>query len=42
MGYKTTIEHARHYIEAIWIKGRTVEDIREEPNELQSGIHDMR
>ena len=28
-GYKTTIEHARHYIDTQKIKGKTVEEIKE-------------
>ena len=28
-GYKTTIEHARHYIDTQKIKGKTIEEIKE-------------
>jgi predicted ATPase len=41
MGYKTTIEHARHYIDTMRIKGRTVEEIRRNQMEFQTGILDM-
>lgn len=41
MGYKTTIEHARHYIDTMRVKGRTVEEIRRNQMEFQSGILDM-
>ena len=34
-GYKTTIEHARHYIDTQKITGRTVEEIRENKKEFQ-------
>jgi predicted ATPase len=41
IGYKTTIEHARHYIDTMRVKGRTVEEIRKNQIEFQSGILDM-
>lgn len=41
LGYKTTIEHARHYIDTMLVKGRTVEEIRRNQYEFQSGILDM-
>jgi predicted ATPase len=41
MGYKTTIEHARHYIDTMRVKGKTVEEIRKNQIEFQSGILDM-
>lgn len=41
MGYKTTIEHARHYIDTMRVKGKTVEEIRRNQIEFQSGILDM-
>lgn len=40
-GYKTTIEHARHYLDTQLVKGRTVEDVRKNQKEFQSGILDM-
>lgn len=40
-GYKTTIEHARHYIDTQKITGRTVEEIRENKKEFQLGILNM-
>lgn len=40
-GYKTTIEHARHYIDTQKIKGRTVEEIRENKRQFQLGVLDM-
>lgn len=40
-GYKTTIEHARHYIDTQKIKGRTVEEIRENKKEFQLGVLNM-
>ncbi len=40
-GYKTTIEHARHYIDTQLINGKTVEEIRKNQAEFQLGILDM-
>ena len=40
-GYKTTIEHARHYIDTQKINGRTVEEIRENKKQFQLGVLDM-
>lgn len=40
-GYKTTIEHARHYLDTQLITGKTVEEIRRNQKEFQSGILDM-
>jgi len=40
-GYKTTIEHARHYIDTQRIKGKTVEEVRRNRAALQSGVLDM-
>jgi len=40
-GYKTTIEHARHYIDTQRITGRTVEEIRKNQIEFQTGVLDM-
>src|SRR5262245_3696045 len=40
-GYKTTVEHARHYIDTQRHSGRTVDDIRNHQNEFQLGILEM-
>jgi len=40
-GYKTTIEHARHYIDTQRITGRTVEEIRKNQIEFQTGVLNM-
>lgn len=40
-GYKTTIEHARHYIETMQIIGKTVEEIRNNHLMFQRSILDM-
>ena len=40
-GYKTTIEHARHYIDTQRINGKTVDEIRKNQKEFQTGILDM-
>ena len=40
-GYKTTIEHARHYIDTQRHNGRTVDDIRNHQREFQMGVLDM-
>ncbi|MDO8572066.1 MAG: ATP-binding protein [bacterium] len=40
-GYKTTIEHARHYIDTQKIAGKTVEEIRKNQLTFQQGILDM-
>ena len=40
-GYKTTIEHARHYLDAQRIMGKTVEEVRKHQAEFQSGILEM-
>lgn len=40
-GYKTTIEHARHYIDTQRVTGRTVEEIRKNQAKFQRGILDM-
>lgn len=40
-GYKTTIEHARHYIDTQKIKGKTIEEIKENKKAFQRGILDM-
>lgn len=40
-GYKTAIEHARHYIDTMSIGGKTVEEIRENKLEFQQGVLKM-
>ncbi len=40
-GYKTTIEHARHYIDTMRVKGQTVEELRSNKREFQLGVLDM-
>ncbi len=40
-GYKTTIEHARHYIDTQTIKGRTVDEIRDNKRAFQLGVLKM-
>ena len=40
-GYKTTIEHARHYIDTQRQKGKTVEETRRNQEEFQMRILDM-
>lgn len=40
-GYKTTIEHARHYIDTQRQKGKTVEEIRKSQEEFQLGVLEM-
>lgn len=40
-GYETTIEHARHYIDTQKIKGRTVEEIKENKKQFQLGVLNM-
>ena len=40
-GYKTTIEHARHFLDTQRIKGRTTEEIRRNQREFQSGVLEM-
>lgn len=40
-GYKTTIEHARHYIDTMRIDGETVEDMRNNKRKFQLGVLDM-
>ena len=37
-GYKTTIEHARHYIDTQRITGKSVEEIRNNQKEFQQGV----
>jgi len=40
-GFKTTIEHARHYIDTQKIMGRTVEEIRANKRQFQLGVLEM-
>jgi len=40
-GYKTTIEHARHYLDTQRISGKTIEEVRRNQKEFQLGILDM-
>lgn len=40
-GYKTTIEHARHYLDTQRQSGRTVEEIRQNQMEFQRGVLEM-
>ena len=41
LGYKTTIEHARHYIDTQLVKGRTVEEVRKNQIEFQLSVLNM-
>lgn len=40
-GYKTTIEHARHYIDTMHSEGKTIEEIRKNKRKFQLGVLDM-
>lgn len=40
-GYRTTIEHARHYIETQQVSGKTVEEIRQNQALFQASVLDM-
>lgn len=40
-GYKTTIEHARHYIDTQRVTGKTTEEIRANQLAFQRGVLDM-
>ena len=40
-GYKTTIEHARHYLQTQMQKGRTVEEVRRNQEDFQIGVLNM-
>lgn len=40
-GYKTTIEHARHYLDTQRITGKTVEEVRKNQMEFQLGVLNM-
>ncbi|MES2766915.1 MAG: ATP-binding protein [Bacteroidota bacterium] len=41
MGYITTMEYARHYINTQRLKGKSIEDVRKNQTEFQRGILDM-
>lgn len=40
-GYKTTIEHARHYIDTQKVKGKTIEEIKKNKQQFQRRVLDM-
>ncbi len=40
-GYKTTIEHARHYIDTMRLAGETVEEVRNNKRKFQLGVLEM-
>ena len=40
-GYITTFEHARHYLDTQRLKGKTIEEVRSQQSEFQSGVLDM-
>lgn len=40
-GYKTTIEHARHYLDMQRLNGRTVEEVRKHQKEFQLKVLEM-
>jgi predicted ATPase len=40
-GYKTTIEHARHYLDTQRADGRTVEEVRKNQTAFQLGVLNM-
>lgn len=40
-GFKTTVEHARHYIQTQMQKGETVEQVRRNQERFQMGVLDM-
>lgn len=41
LGYKVTIEHARHYIDTQMQQGRTLEEIKRNQEAFQKGVLDM-
>lgn len=41
LGYKVTIEHARHYIDTQMLKGRTVDQVRKNQSAFQMGVLNM-
>ncbi len=40
-GYKTTIEHARHYLDTQRVNGKTVEEVRKNQMAFQLGVLEM-
>ncbi len=40
-GYITTMEHARHFLDTQRLKGRSIEEVRENQHEFQLGVLDM-
>ncbi|MBP9109226.1 MAG: ATP-binding protein [Pyrinomonadaceae bacterium] len=40
-GYKTTIEHARHYLDTQRADGKTVKEVRDNQTEFQLGVLNM-
>lgn len=40
-GYKTTIEHARHYLDTQRADGKTVKEVRDHQTEFQLGVLNM-
>ena len=40
-GYITTFEHARHYLDTQRLKGKTIDEVRKNQREFQSGVLDM-
>jgi predicted ATPase len=40
-GYITTMEHARHFLDTQRLKGKTIEEIRNNQQEFQLGVLDM-
>ncbi|WP_416856337.1 AAA family ATPase [Flavobacterium sp. ZT3R25] len=40
-GYKTTIEHARHYIDSMREEGKSIEEIRDNRRKFQLAVLDM-
>jgi len=40
-GYITTMEHARHFLDTQRLKGKTIEEVRNNQREFQLGVLDM-
>ena len=40
-GYKTTIEHARHYLDTQRADGKTVKEVRDHQTQFQRGVLNM-
>lgn len=40
-GYKTTIEHARHYLDTQYRNGRSIEEVKKDQEEFQAGVLEM-